>query len=834
MVIIRKHNYKKINIIIYEILIFKKNQYNFSNILKNNFKTINQIKMNLKKIVMLLVLIASMASYAQEKVTISGIIKDGHSTETLIGVNIYIPELNVGAVTNVYGFYSITIPSGNYTIQVSYLGYKTFEEHLILNKSIKKDISLLEENENLDEVIITENKKKADIKNAEMSINKLNIQTVKQMPVVLGEVDIIKSILQLPGVTNSGEGQSGFNVRGGSADQNLVLLDEATVYNTSHLFGFFSVFNSDVIKDLKLYKGGIPARFGGRLSSVLDIYQKEGNKEQYKFSGGIGLISSRLMAEGPIVKDKGSFVIAGRGSYGHLFLKLADNKNSAYFYDLNTKLNYELNDNNSIFLSGYFGRDLFDLNGGFVNTYGNSFGNLRWNHLFSDKLFSNLSIIYSDYYYGLKLDYFGFNWDSGIQNFNLKYDFKHYLSNSTKLTYGLNAQYYNFNPGKITPIDDLSGINPDQLDKKYAFEPSLYLDVDQKLSEKITVNYGLRYSKFYRLGKQDVNIYENNQAVLYNDEFGIYEKATPTGVKSYDTNETIASFGNLEPRFAISYAFNNDHSIKASYNRMAQYLHLVTNTSSPTPLDIWSPSDNFFKPQVLDQFALGYFQNFNNNAYSLEVETFFKKSNNTINYIDGAQLVANNGLEQIILNGESRAYGAEFLLRKNTGKLEGWISYTLSRSEQKTPGRTTNEPGINNGDWYRRGYDKLHNLSITSMYKWSDKWSFGSIFTLQSGQPTTFPNGQYEYQGVLVPSFGLRNENTLPAFHHLDISATYTPKPKKRSGWQGEWVFSIYNVYNRGNAASINFRQNADTAANEAVKFSIFGIIPGITYNFKF
>ena len=783
---------------------------------------------------MLLVCIASMASYAQEKVTISGIIKDGHSTETLIGVNIYIPELNVGAVTNVYGFYSITIPSGNYTIQVSYLGYKTFEEHLILNKSIKKDISLLEENENLDEVIITENKKKADIKNAEMSINKLNIQTIKQMPVVLGEVDIIKSILQLPGVTNSGEGQSGFNVRGGSADQNLVLLDEATVYNTSHLFGFFSVFNSDVIKDLKLYKGGIPARFGGRLSSVLDIYQKEGNKEQYKFSGGIGLISSRLMAEGPIVKDKGSFVIAGRGSYGHLFLKLADNKNSAYFYDLNTKLNYELNDNNSIFLSGYFGRDLFDLNGGFVNTYGNSFGNLRWNHLFSDKLFSNLSIIYSDYYYGLKLDYFGFNWDSGIQNFNLKYDFKHYLSNSTKLTYGLNAQYYNFNPGKITPIDDLSGINPDQLDKKYAFEPSLYLDVDQKLSEKITVNYGLRYSKFYRLGKQDVNIYENNQAVLYNDEFGIYEKATPIGVKSYDTNETIASFGNLEPRFAISYAFNNDHSIKASYNRMAQYLHLVTNTSSPTPLDIWSPSDNFFKPQVLDQFALGYFQNFNNNAYSLEVETFFKKSNNTINYIDGAQLVANNDLEQIILNGESRAYGAEFLFRKNTGKLEGWISYTLSRSEQKTPGRTTNEPGINNGDWYRRGYDKLHNLSITSMYKWSDKWSFGSIFTLQSGQPTTFPNGQYEYQGVLVPSFGLRNENTLPAFHHLDISATYTPKPKKRSGWQGEWIFSIYNVYNRGNAASINFRQNADTAANEAVKFSIFGIIPGITYNFKF
>ena len=772
--------------------------------------------------------------HSQEKITISGTIKDINSTETLIGVNIYIPQLKIGTSTNTYGFYSLTIPSGNYTMQISSLGYQYFEENISLSESIKKDFNLIEESQTLEEVIITENRKKIDIKKPEMSINKLSIQAIKQMPVVLGEVDIIKSILQLPGVTSAGEGQSGFNVRGGSASQNLVLLDEATIYNTSHLFGFFSIFNSDAIKDLKLYKGGIPARFGGRLSSVLDIYQKEGNKEQFKFSGGIGIISSRLMAEGPIEKGKSSFLIAGRGSYGHLFLKLANNKNSAYFYDLNTKLNYELNENNNLFLSGYFGRDFFNFNGGFANTYGNSFVNVRWNHLFSDKIFSNLSLIYSDYYYGLKLDFFGFNWNSGIKNFNLKYDLKHYLSNSTKLTYGINAQYYNFNPGKIEPIDNSSGIVEQQLDKKYAFEPSAYLDIEQKVTTNLSINYGLRYSMFYRLGEQNVNVYQNNQAVIYNDEFEIYENATPIGTKYYGKNKTIASFGNFEPRVAMAYSLNDKNSFKVSYNRMAQYLHLISNTSSPTPLDIWSPSDDYFKPQILDQYALGFFRNIRNDSYSLEIEAFLKKAKNIVNYIDGAELVANNDLEQIILNGKARSYGLEMLLRKNEGRLSGWISYTLSRSEQQTPGRNANEPGINDGKWYKTGFDKLHNLSVTATYKQSDKWSFGSIFSLQSGQPITFPDGQYEYGGIIVPSFGLRNENRLPAYHHLDISATYTPKPKKQKGWQGEWVFSVYNIYNRLNAASINFRQNADTGTNEAVKFSIFGIVPGVTYNFKF
>lgn len=789
----------------------------------------------MKKILLILfAFFVSNSIKAQDKFTINGTLKDGKSTETLFGANVYVVELKVGTNTNEYGFYSLTIPKGDYTLKISYLGFETIEEKISITQNVKKDFALTENNHTLEEVKVHGNKKRSEIKNTEMSVNKLSIQTIKKIPAVLGEVDIIKSILLLPGVTNAGEGQSGFNVRGGSADQNLILLDEATIYNSSHLFGFFSIFNSDAIKDLKLYKGGIPARFGGRLSSVLDIYQKEGNKEDYKYSGGIGLISSRLMAEGPISKGKGSFLVAGRGSYGHLFLKLADNQNSAYFYDLNSKLNYKLNDKNTLFLSGYFGRDKFDVSGGFINTYGNSFANLRWNHLFSDKLFSNLSIIYSDYYYGLNIDFFKFDWESEIKNFNLKYDFKHYLDNSLKLTYGVNAQYYEFNPGTIVPTGSNSGIVARQLDRKFAIENAAYFDVDQKISDKLSVNYGLRFSNFTRLGEQTINIYANNQAVIFNNDAKIYEEATPIGTKFYGKNKTIANFNNFEPRLALTFAFDDNQSIKASYNRMSQYLHLISNTSSPTPLDIWTPSDSFFKPQILDQFAIGYFKNFSDDNYSLEIESFYKKMKNRVDYIDGAQLIANNDIEQLVLNGIGRSYGLEFFLRKNTGKLQGWVSYTLSRAEQQTPGRTANETGINDGKWYKSGFDKLHNLSVTATYKKSEKWSFGSIFTLQSGQPSTFPDGKFEYQGSSIPNFGLRNENSLPTYHHLDVSATYTPKPKKQKGWQGEWVFSIYNLYNRKNAASINFRQNIDTAANEAVQFSIFGVMPGITYNFKF
>ncbi len=773
---------------------------------------------------------------AQEKFTLSGTISDSNSNETLIGVNLFIPELKTGITTNEYGFYSITIPKGSYTIRISYMGYNSLEEKILLEKNTKTNFKLFTSENTLKEVIVTDTKTKTDIRKPEMSVNKLSISAIKRMPVVLGEVDVLKSILLLPGVTNAGEGASGFNVRGGGADQNLILLDEATIFNSSHVFGFFSVFNPDAIKDLKLYKGGIPARFGGRAASVLDIYQKDGNSKKFSTNGGIGLISSRLLLEGPLVKDKGSFLIGGRSSYAHLFLKLSKDQkdNAAYFYDLNTKLSYKINPNNNLFLSGYFGRDVFSLANSFTNIYGNSTLNLRWNHLFSNKLFSNLSLIYSDYYYGLDLDFVGFKWDSGIKNYNIKYDLKNYISDRFKLNYGLNAIYYDFNPGIIKPSDSNSGINFSQLDKKYAFEPAIYINADQELSSEISISYGLRYSLFYRLGQSDLNVYANNNPVIFNPELQIYEKATPIGKTAFDKNEVMKSYNYLEPRFSAAYQLNDKQSIKASYNRMVQYLQLVSNTSSPTPLDVWTPSDAFIKPQIADQVALGYFTNFKNDLYSLEVETYYKKVQNRIDYIDGADLIANNALEQVILNGQMRSYGLEVMLKKNEGRLNGWISYTLSRSEQQTPGRTNLETGINNGQWYKSAYDKLHNLAVTSSYLLNEKWSLGANFALQSGQPVTYPNGQYQYLGITIPSYGLRNENRLPTYHHLDISATLTPRKNSNRNWKGEWVFSIYNLYNRKNAAAINFRQNSDTGNNEAVKTSIFGMVPAVSYNFKF
>jgi len=783
---------------------------------------------------LLILLVFSQSILGQEKYTLSGTITDISSNETLIGVNILIPEIQSGTMTNEYGFYSITLPKGTYEIQISYLGFETVSETINLNQNISKNYRLIESAESLDEIVIKDNVEKLNIKKPQMSVNALSISTIKNMPVVLGEVDVIKSITLLPGVTNAGEGSSGFNVRGGAADQNLILLDEAIIFNSSHLFGFFSVFNPDAIKDLKLYKGGIPAKYGGRVSSVLDIYQKEGNSNQFKMNGGIGLVSSRLLAEGPIKKEKASFLFGGRSSYVHLFSSLFNLDNVAYFYDLNTKLSYKLNENNSIFLSGYFGRDVFSIQDSFKNTYGNSVLNFRWNHLFSSKLFSNLSLIYSDYYYGLDLNFVGFEWESGIRNFNVKYDLKHYITNKFKLEYGLNSIYYKFNPGKINPNTPDSGINPFKLIDKYAFENAVYLDAEHKLGNRLSLSYGARLSTFHRLGQDELNIYENDNPVIFNEELGIYEKAEPIGTESFNGNDVIESFANFEPRMAMAYQLTKNSSVKASYNRMSQYLHLLSNTNSPTPLDVWAPSGKYIKPQLLDQVALGYFRNFKDNQFSLEVETFYKTIENRIDYTDGANLIANNAIEQVILNGEARAYGLEVLLRKNEGRLKGWLSYTLSKSEQRTPGRTLIETGINNGKWYNTPYDKTHDISLTASYELNDKWRLNSNFVFQTGLPVTFPNGQYEYNGIIVPKFEARNSSRLPEYHRLDFSINYNPKPNSQKRFKGEWVFGVYNIYNRRNAVNIQFRENRTTGVNEALRLSLFGIVPSVSYNFNF
>ena len=778
---------------------------------------------------------------AQEKYTLSGVISEESSNETLIGVTIAFPSIGSGVTTNEYGFYSITLPKGEYQAVVSYLGFRDIVQNISLQGDMKMDFQLTEEAEQLEEVVVTENVEKLDIRKPQMSVNTLSVGTIKKIPVILGEADVIKSILLLPGVTNAGEGASGFNVRGGSVDQNLILLDEAIIFNSSHLFGFFSVFNPDAIKDIKLYKGGIPARYGGRVSSVLDIFQKEGNSKEFKMNGGIGAVASRLLLEGPIVKDKAAFLIGGRASYAHLFLPLFDLDNTAYFYDLNTKINYKINENNNIFLSGYFGRDVFGISDSFVNTYGNAVGNFRWNHLFSDKLFSNLSLIYSDYYYGLKLDFVGFNWNSGIRNFNIKYDLKHYLNDKLQVNYGLNNIYYQFNPGKIEPSNDESGILEDQLTQKYANEFAAYVDVEHKITNNLSMGYGLRFSQFIRLGQDEIFTYANDNPVDFDPFLLIYQEAEPTGRSTPGRKGRLATFNNLEPRVSLSYAFNENSSVKASYTRLSQYLHLLSNTNSPTPLDVWTPSGPFVKPQLLDQYALGYFRNLSDGDYIIESEIFYKDVQNRIDYIDGANLIANDAIEQVILNGQARAYGLELLFRKNEGSLRGWLAYTLSKSEQRTPGRILNfdngrsnlETGINYGNWYNTPYDKTHDISLFVSYELNDKWSFSSNFVYQTGQPTNYPIGKFEFQGLTVPYYGLRNKQRLPDYNRLDIAATLTPLKNKNRKIKGEWIFSIYNLYNRRNAASINFRRNDDTGANEAVRTSIFGIVPAVTYNFK-
>ena len=789
-----------------------------------------------------LCLLSTVNLIAQQKYTLSGTVRESSSNETLIGVTLLITEPRTGVTTNEYGFYSITLPEGRYEIQLSSLGYEDIVQTIDLNQNLRINFLMDERAEELEEVIVTEDAEKINIRQPQMSVNTLSVQTIKDIPVVLGEADVVKSLLLLPGVTSAGEASSGFNVRGGAADQNLILLDEAIIFNSSHLFGFFSVFNPDAIKDVKLYKGAIPARYGGRASSVLEIFQKEGNSKEFKMSGGIGVVASRLLAEGPIVKDKASFLIGGRASYAHFFLPLIDIDNSANFYDLNAKLNYKINDRNNLYLSGYFGRDLFSLSDNFINIYGNAVVNFRWNHLFSNKLFSNLSLIYSDYFYGLELDFAGFEWDSGILNFNLKYDLKHYISDNLQINYGLNNIYYKFNPGKIVPNSADSGIVEEQLIEKYANESAAYIDVEHDISDKITVQYGLRVSHFVRLGQDELFVYQDDNPVEFDPFTLVYQEATPIDTINPGRGGSLANFTNLEPRASVAYVINEDNSIKAGYARMAQYLHLLSNTSSPTPLDVWTPSGPFVEPQIADLYSVGYFRNIKDGAYSFETEAFYKDIQNRIDYIDGANLIANNAIEQVILSGEARAYGLEFLFRKNEGRFKGWLAYTLSRSEQRTPGRepfadngrSNMETGINLGEWYSTPFDKTHDIALYGSYELNKKWRFNANFIYQTGQPTNYPLGQFEFQGVTVPYFGLRNKERLPDYHRLDLAATLTPKSNQGRNWQAEWVFSIYNVYNRLNAASINFRENTDTGNNEAVRTAIFGIVPSITYNFKF
>ena len=784
----------------------------------------------MKRLFLYIFFLVNLSLNAQKNYTLSGYVLDSQSNELIIGSSVIVEGLNIGTITNSYGFFSITIEEGNYNIRIQNLGFKDNTQNINLNKNLSLNIYLTEEVESLNEVIVVENSEDIDIDLPVLSLNILSGKTIRQTPVVFGESDILKTIQLLPGVSSAGEGASGFNVRGGAADQNLILFDEAIIYNSSHLFGLFSVFNSDAIKEVKLFKGGIPSSYGGRLSSVLDVYQKDGNNQKTSINGGIGAISSRFLIEGPIQKNQSSFLVASRGTYAHLFLKLTDIENIAYFYDINTKSNFVIDNRNKIFLSGYFGRDLFKLDGTFMNTYGNSTLNFRWNHLINDKTFSNTSLIFSDYYYGLELDFVGFDWKSGIKNLNLKFDLKNYYSNEFQFNYGLNFIYYDFNPGTIGPLTADSGFNFSKLNKKFAFENSTYFDVLHKISNRLSMRYGIRINQFLRLRQNGLQKYIDNNPLFYDIDLGIYDPAKPLA-NNFDNNSSVfKTYNNIEPRINISYSFNNQ-SIKASYNRLNQYLHLISNTSSPTPLDIWVPSGPYIKPQKLDQFAFGYFKRIK--KLKIETEIFYKKIKNRLDYIDGADLVANDNIETVILAGKSRAYGIEFLLKKSDGRHKFWLAYTLSKSEQKTAGRNSSENGINMSEWYNTPYDKPHDISINSEYRINKKLKIVGNFIFQTGQPTNYPNSQYTYMNLNVPNYGKRNSQRLPNYHRMDVNLTLNPE-KKNKKVESSWVFGIYNLYNRDNASSIIFRRNNETLKNEAVQISIFGIVPSVTYNFKF
>ena len=785
----------------------------------------------MKKLVLLFFVCSLFSAKSQEKFTISGYAKDSKNGESLIGVTVYKKNSQIGTSTNEYGFYSLTLPKGIDTVVFSFVGYKSIFTPVNLTSNQTLSLELSEEGKELEEVIISSERADANIKSMEMSVAKLDIQQIQKMPALLGEVDIIKSIQLLPGVTTVGEGASGFNVRGGNIDQNLVLMDEAPVYNSSHLFGFFSIFNPDAVKDVKLIKGGIPAQYGGRASSVLDIRMKEGNSKKMQVNGGLGTIFSRLSIEAPILKDKASFIIAARRSYIDILAKpflaqrspdLKDAK--FYFYDLTAKFNWRINDKNTVFASGYFGRDVFGA--GFKFNWGNSTATLRWNHIYNSKLFMNLTSFYSNYKYELGFKAEGtsqkFEWTSNIINYSFKPDFTYYLNSKNTIRFGAQAILFTFKPGNAIITSQDGSESNISLDKQYGVEYAAYIDNEQKLTNRFTLQYGLRWSFFNYIGEGSKYTYRDT----------IPNESKPLDKEEKIANgETIKMYNVPEPRLAVNYTINDKSSVKLGYNRMSQYLHIVSNTAASTPLDIYTPVTNNIKPLIADQITLGYFRNFKENMFETSVEVYYKSLQNQLDYVDNANLLLNKYLESDLIQGKGRAYGLEVYLKKAKGKLNGWVSYTLSKTERQVR-------GISNDEWFLSKYDRTHNVNTVLIYDLNKRFSFSANFVFQTGTPATFPTAKVEVQGYVIPynTDNKRNNYRNTPYHRADVGITYNFKRNERKRWKSTLVLSVYNVYNRRNAFSIYFRNNPDYPVNtEAVRYSVVGsIIPALTYNFKF
>ena len=796
----------------------------------------------MKKCLALLGILFFSTAYAQN-VTLSGYIKDAANGEELINASI-VNESFQGTITNIYGFYSLTLPEGKYTFTVSYIGYESIVKTLTLKESQTLDFELKEATNQLAEVEVTAKKLDENLNRAEMSTTQLTAKQIKAIPQFLGEFDVIRSITLLPGVTTVGEGASGFNVRGGKTDQNLILLDQAPVYNSSHIFGFFSVFNGDAVRDLKLYKGGIPAPFGGRLSSVLDVHQKEGNTKEFAGTMGLGLLSSRLMLEGPLVKDKASFMIAGRRSYQDVLLKASpnDDLNSiiANFYDLNAKVNYKFNDKSRLFLSAYYGKDAFGVPGLVKFDWGNLGLTGRWNYLITDKLFLNVSTIYSDYDYAIGFDFPQAKIDNiaFIKNQSNKVAFSWFPNAKHQVNYGAEATVYDFEPFSTT-LDYIDSNLVDisiELQNEYAVEPSLYIEDNWKVNNRLTIRGGLRYSTFYNIGARDVvNYTPTANGTVRNDLI--------TDTTSYASMEIIEAFEGLqglEPRLGINFKATENTAVKASYNRMRQYIHLISNTTSSLPIDTWRPAGRYIDPGTADQIALGWNRNFKDGEWQLSIETYYKSMRDLVDFKNGAQPTGVDNIEVALMTGRGRSYGLEVQLDKKIGQLTGWLAYTYSRSQLQVDLGATPEEWINLGQWYSAAQDKPHDIAVVAAYAWKPNISFSGSFIYQTGKPYTYPEAKSEFEGIIYPFALSRNNSRTPAYHRLDLSMDIAIPNKKDNDLKGSWNIGVYNAYARKNAFSIFFEEELDdngdpTGQTKATQLSIFATaIPTITYNLDF
>lgn len=772
------------------------------------------------------------------KATLNGYLKDGANGEMLIGVSVYIPQLKAGTTTNAYGFYSITVPAGTYDVVYSFIGYNTQTVSITLSGDVSRSIEMAGESTMMQEVEISGDRVDANVVGIQMSKNTLNLSQVRKLPALFGEVDILKSVQMLPGVISAGEGTSAFFVRGGGGDQNLILMDEAPIYDASHLGGLVSVFNADVIKDSELYKGGIPARFGGRLSSILEVRTIDGNNKNLQVQGGLGTLASRLSVQGPIKQDKASFLLSGRISNIGAYLKAADVDNGVTFYDLNGKVNWKVNDKNRFFVSGYLGRDKITFDDGDAGFgWGNATATFRWNHLFNERLFSNTSLIASRFDYSLEINdpAQGFKWTSDLTEVSLKNDLSYFINTNNELTFGYHLTSRRFQPARIVPTSDGSLFKRTEFQKMYALDHALFISNEQRVNDQISLEYGVRLSIFQNVGPGKVYRYDDPKAA---------DNPVRSDSSEYNRWETIKAYINLEPRLGVRYALSEDQSIKASYNRMVQNTHQMAAGTVPLPFNNWAPSGPYLKPQMADQVAIGYFQNFNDNMYEGSIEAYYKDVNNVTDFADNAEILLNEDLSTEYRQGDSWAYGAEFMLNKKKGKLTGMVSYTWSKVMRKIDGvnQQTDANGNAYGKSYAAGYDRRNVLNIIGAYDYNDKWTFGASFTYSTGRPVTLPSGKYEIDGYMPNTISDRNGYRMPDFHHLDLSATLNPRKNAGRRFKGQWVFSVYNVYSRKNAFTIYTRTKRDDDGNvigdgtqkEARMIYLFPILPSVTYNIKF